>query len=160
MLINQPIPTPLWFYRKAIAEDDPDSDFQGSRYVPILKSILEEACNRSLSFHDYPSVLPMPDEAMPSKGGKKKSGGVASSARKSGATSRWSTSGGPSKKTSGPSHLSGPRIIVFVIGGACYSELRVCREVMEREGREVILGSTAFISANEFIEDLSKLNET
>jgi syntaxin-binding protein 1 len=48
---------------------------------------------------------------------------------------------------------------VFVIGGASYSELRVCREITENHGREVILGSTALISAKDFISDLTKLSQ-
>jgi hypothetical protein len=33
----------------------------------------------------------------------------------------------------------------------------VAREIMEQEGREIIMGSTAFLSAKEFIEDLGNL---
>lgn len=110
---------------------------------------------------DYPSVLPMPDESgmQSSKTGRKKVGGIASSARRSaGATSRWSASTS-NKKASGPTYISGPRILVFVIGGATYSELRVCRDITETQGREVILGTTAFISSNDFISDLTKLSQ-
>jgi Sec1 family len=93
----------------------------------------------------------------------RKSKGAAASLRKgSGATSRWtaSNSGGgltSTTKGGGPTYISGPRIIVFIVGGASYSELRVCRDITEREGREVIIGSTSLISAEEFIEDLKKL---
>ena len=112
----------------------------------------------------------MPEEAytQPSTGkasatGRKgKAGsGVASSVRKSnaGATSRWSTASatGNKKQGGGPLNLSGPRIIVFIIGGASYSELRVCRDITEQQGREVIIGSTALLSAQDFINDLTKL---
>ena len=115
----------------------------------MLKPILEDMCNRCLSLTDFPSILPMPDEGgAQSKTQRKKVGGVAGSARKStGSASRWSA--GTSKKAAaGPAHLSGPRIIVFIVGGASFAELRTCRDITDQEGREVILGSTAFVSAS------------
>lgn len=45
------------------------------------------------------------------------------------------------------------------MGGACYPELRVAREVMESESREIIVGSTAFVTAHDFLADLQKLAE-
>jgi syntaxin-binding protein 1 len=164
-------------YRKAIADDDPDCDFQGSRYTPLLKSILEDVCSKTLSIEDYPSVLPMPEDAymQPTtgkgsvtssrKGKAGVSSGAAASLRKgSGATSRWtastvaiSTTG--NKKAGGATYISGPRIIVFIVGGASYAELRTCRDITDQEGREVIVGSTALLSPQEFIEDLKKLQQ-
>ena len=54
------------------------------------------------------------------------------------------------------SATSGPttRMIVFVAGGACYSELRAAQEIMEKGGQEIILGSTHFINPTEFVDDL------
>jgi hypothetical protein len=140
------------------------------RYVPALKSILEALSNDELSLEDYPSVTPMPTPSASQAGrsntarGSRKASGAAASARKNtGASSKWSANsnaGGPSgsgKRSGGPVNFLGARNMVFVIGGMCYPEMRVAREVMENEAREIILGSSAFLSANEFLDDLGKL---
>jgi syntaxin-binding protein 1 len=128
-----------------------------------------------LSMDDYPSVLPMPDQA-PSQGGsagarrggsgaggsaRSSRAGQAASARKAGGpTSRWGKSSGKSSATSsGPKNFSGGRAIVFMMGGLSYSEMRAARQVMTKESREVVIGSTAFVSPKEFLEDLATLSE-
>jgi syntaxin-binding protein 1 len=49
------------------------------------------------------------------------------------------------------------RMIVFVAGGACYSELRAAQEIMEKGGQEIILGSTHIMNPTEFVENLTSL---
>jgi hypothetical protein len=43
------------------------------------------------------------------------------------------------------------------VGGLCFSELRVTREVMSKESKEIIIGSTHFTKPTDFMQDLSKL---
>lgn len=125
---------------------------------------------------DYPSVLPMPDQT-PSQGGSagaRRGGsgggasarptsraGAAASARKAGgATSKWGKATGKSSAaSSGPKSFTGGRVIVFMMGGLSYSEMRAARQVMAKESREVVIGSTAFVSPKEFLEDLATLSE-
>jgi syntaxin-binding protein 1 len=142
-----------------------ESDYSATRYVPALKTTLEALLNEELSFDEYPSVTPMPASAT-SKAGKgavsARSGTAASLRKSAGATSRWnkSSAGGSSgERSTGPTSFMGSRTIVFMLGGLCYPELRVAREIMEHEGREIIMGSTAFLSAKDFIEDLGNLAE-
>jgi syntaxin-binding protein 1 len=138
---------------------------------------MEELVHNELSMDDYPSVLPMPD--MPStQGGSAASGkrgsggsgagasargsraGQAASARKAGGpTSRWGKSSTRPSASSGPKSFSGGRAIVFMMGGLSYSEMRAARQVMEKESREVVIGSTAFVSPKEFVDDLGTLSE-
>jgi syntaxin-binding protein 1 len=152
------------------AAADEDSEYAASRYVPPLKQTLEQFAQNSLSMEDYPSVMPMPEQTLStpkaqitsaraqSARSSRRTGGSAQSARKSGASSRWSKSSGPEgKRSAGPTNFQGGRCMVFMIGGLCYPELRVAREVMEAESREIIMGSTAFLSPNEYLEDLEKL---
>lgn len=49
--------------------------------------------------------------------------------------------------------------MIFMMGGLSFSEMRVAREVMKKESREVIVGSTAFVSAKDFINDLEMLGQ-
>jgi syntaxin-binding protein 1 len=55
--------------------------------------------------------------------------------------------------------FSGGRSIVFVMGGMSYQELRVARDVMASEAREIVAGSTAFLSPSEFVADLTRLGQ-
>lgn len=122
--------------------------------MPLLKSTLEALTNGDLSFDDYPSVTPMPAQASSRKSSKSTS--VASARKRDGGTSRFKAR---AERSTGPTSFSGGRSIVFMVGGACYSELRVAREVMEAQSREIIMGSTCFITTDDFLDDLSQLAE-
>lgn len=148
------------------ASDD-EAEYSSSRYAPPLKSTLEEVVTNSLSFDEYPSVLPMP-EAMstPAKSSARgsvrssKRGTGAESARKSGgASDRWSKTSSASTRSSGATNFSGGRTIVFMLGGLSYSELKTVRNVMTKESKEIVVGSTALISPSDFVEDLSLLGQ-
>lgn len=127
---------------------DDDNEYASSRYAPPLKKLLKDLVTNQLSHDEYPSVVPMPMNTSSSTG-------IASSARRRG-------KGGTSKKqakVNGPTHYDGGRNIVFMVGGLSFAELRVVRDVMQRESREIIAGSTKFISPKAFIEDLKTLTE-
>lgn len=136
---------------------DDESEFESSRYTPPLKRILTELISNSLSMEDYPSVVPMPTlpKSTTSASSARRRGGEGS-ARKKAAGSKWSKTDSPSTAIT---NFSGARSIVFMIGGLSYSELKVSREVMEKESREVMIGSTAFLSPKEFLEDISSLTQ-
>ena len=159
--------SPCFFFlllRSRIAEGDDESEYASTRYVPALKAILEALSVDELSMEEYPSVTPMPTQSSSQAGrttarsSRKASGSAASARKNAGPSSRWAASSRTEgKRSGGPVTFTGARNMVFVMGGMCYSEMRVAREVMENESREIILGSTAFLSAKEFIEDLGKL---
>jgi len=145
-----------WFGKQNSGGDnlDEDSEFANSRYVPPMKKILEAMVQNKLSFEDYPSVVAMPEQV----GG---STGVAHSARKrretkGSATSKWQRAA-PKGDGKAGDYFEGGRIIVFMIGGMSFAEIRVSREVQDKENREVVAGSTCFIKATEFIEDIGSL---
>jgi len=148
----------------SIDSHDEDSEYTSSRYVPPLKKILKDLVSNQLSIEDYPSVIPMPPMAMSSSTGvassarRRGKGGVESNSRKKGgATDKW---GKKQAKSSGSSHYDGGRNIMFMVGGLSFAELRVVRDVMERESREIIAGATKFVSPDEFIDDLKTLTES
>mmetsp|Transcript_31953 Transcript_31953/g.39177 ORF Transcript_31953/g.39177 Transcript_31953/m.39177 type:complete len:620 (+) Transcript_31953:147-2006(+) len=121
-----------------------ESEYAGCRYVPPLKANIEDIIGDRLSFDEYPSVVPMPP-------GKTS---TASSIRtRSVRPQTRAKSVGKKTKT-----FQGPRVIVFIAGGMCYSELRSGYECMGGSGeREVIMGSTAFVNPSNFVEDLASL---
>jgi syntaxin-binding protein 1 len=159
-------------FRSSSGNLDEDYEYTSSRYNPQLKSILQELCNNELSLETYPSVMPMPEQSASTRSSARGGtsarsatsarAGAVSSVRKAGTgpSNRWSkSSAGDSSRSSGPTHFSGGRTIVFMIGGLSYAELCVSREVMEKESREIICGSTAFVNPSEFIDDLALLGE-
>jgi syntaxin-binding protein 1 len=151
------------------AQSDDEAEYAASRFVPALKTSLTDMAQEGLSFDAYPSVLPMP-EATPASGGSSRGGsksarsgrrGEASSARKTtGASSKWAKSSGGSKSGSGgPVRFMGGRHIVFMIGGMSYAEVRAAEEVSVKESREIIIGSTCFVTPAEYMEDLALLGQ-
>ncbi len=123
-----------------------DIEYSTSRYACDLKGIVTQSQTNSLSFTDYPSIYPMPNEG---NNTSMISTGVASVRSQ---TSRYS-----SRKTTSTRSVVKTRMIVFVAGGACYSELRAANEIMEKGGQEVIIGSTHFVNPSEFTQNLSSL---
>ncbi|CAM9213982.1 unnamed protein product [Laminaria digitata] len=113
------------------------NDLTHMRYVTPLKETLTKMLSGELSLDAFPSLLPMPDQ--PS--GKK---AVGRSIRK----------GGAAQETGA---YTGARVIVFVIGGACYSEIRSAYEAMHTHGREVIVGGTTFLPPAGFLQGLEGL---
>eukprot|EP00934_Nitzschia_sp_Nitz4_P004920 Nitzschia sp. Nitz4//scaffold1_size375055//246150//248451//NITZ4_000296-RA/size375055-processed-gene-0.376-mRNA-1//1//CDS//3329541105//4910//frame0 len=141
---------------------DDESEYASSRYVPPLRGILADMVSSSLSVEEYPSVIPLPanqSSAASAGSARRRAGGAEGSARKKkGATDKWSRTGNPASPTGGASTTYvGGRNLVFMVGGISYSELKVARSVMEKESREIIVGSTKFINPNEFMKDLSTL---
>mmetsp|Transcript_7414 Transcript_7414/g.16875 ORF Transcript_7414/g.16875 Transcript_7414/m.16875 type:complete len:167 (+) Transcript_7414:617-1117(+) len=136
---------------------DNDSEFANSRYVPPLKSILEQAISNQLSFEDFPSVAPMPEMHGTGSGSahsaRKRPEG---SARRGGATSRWQRAA-PKEKAGHEETYKGGRLILFVVGGMTYSELRVAREVMSKEHKEIVAGTTTFLKPKQFIDSIRRL---
>jgi hypothetical protein len=53
---------------------------------------------------------------------------------------------------------NGARVLVFVLGGATYSELRVCDALQNSEKRQVLLGSTHLWTPDSFVEALKDFN--
>ena len=140
---------------------DDESEYSSQRYVPAIKATLQELVTNSLSFEDFPSVVPMPDmpSASTSATSARRRGKAAegSARKKKGATSKWSRTGNEEPAAATGGNFVGNRNIVFMIGGLSYSEIRVSREVMEKESREIIIGSTAFLNPSDFLKEMSTL---
>lgn len=119
---------------------DNESEYSSSRYACSLKPILEDMIHDRLSIEEYPSILPLPP-------GKTS---TAASVRTR-TSSRWARNETKKKQTK---VFQGGRQMVFVAGGMCYSELRASHEVMAKGDKEIILGSTCFVSPAEFVQGL------
>lgn len=144
---------------KAQAVDE-ESEYQGSRYKPLLKAILEGLCNNSLDIEEYPSVLPLPAAGSSTASGvtSARSRKPRESARtKGGATSRWKRTEEPTKAKGAV--YSGGRQIVFMVGGMSFGELTTVEAMSKSAGVEIVAGATHFLKPAQFMKDLGKLSK-
>jgi len=141
-----------------------DGRFELSRFEPRVKELVEQLSQGKLSEEDFP--------CLGSDGGESntlRSGGFRGCAASAGAAgggpggdswsfSAWPTAGGNAK----PVDASvSQRIIIFVLGGMTFSELRATRETVENlpRGTEVLLGGSALLTPKRFISALRSRKE-
>ncbi|KAI8841646.1 Sec1-like protein [Chytriomyces cf. hyalinus JEL632] len=166
-----------------------DVKFENSRYIPIVKHILEDQAKNAVDT----GVFPWIKEPPPSSGVKMAStlGRGASTSSRSGddeggsiqrtkpswataraaAANRAATSSSSSSTASGPIgnkrpvldpavlRANGPRIILFILGGMTHAEMRAANEVMVDTKREVFIGSTHIINPHSFLDSLKTLHK-
>ncbi|KAI9145008.1 Sec1-like protein [Paraphysoderma sedebokerense] len=125
--------------QKRRADDVP---YELSRYVPALKYTMEDSVNNTLDTSLYPYLRDNPDME------KDQPKAVGQSLR--------STKPSWQKKGNEKTDVKG-KLIVFILGGVSYSEVRSAYEVTQTSNREVIIGSTHTIVPKKFIDDLMNL---
>eukprot|EP01116_Phalansterium_solitarium_P008929 TRINITY_DN228_c0_g1_i1.p1 TRINITY_DN228_c0_g1~~TRINITY_DN228_c0_g1_i1.p1 ORF type:complete len:622 (-),score=229.14 TRINITY_DN228_c0_g1_i1:152-2017(-) len=144
--------------KKKKRADAPSYDL--SRFKPAVKSIGEDFVSGRLSTADFPATK---DDS--SSSGKQAASPSASAApaavslRKSGQP-RWGDKGGKKEEKKKGSSFSGPRFIIFVIGGITYSEMRSAYELSQKFGNQVIIGSSHIVTPKQYIDALRDLAPT
>lgn len=150
------------FFSALRGGDDDEEEYASSRYKPALKSILTDLVTNTLDIEAYPSIVPMPASAAPTgrsaRSARSARPAVKNARRTKGLSDKWGRTGSPT--SSGPVNISftGARSMVFMVGGLSYSELRVAEKVMEKESKEIIMGSSTFLSPKDFIKCIETLN--
>lgn len=134
--------------KKSGADDVP---YELSRYVPVLKTVLEECAAGTLDTNIYPYTRELQPEIDTGIGGGAKK--QVASLRSTKPT--W-TKKAADKEKEAPAK-SGGRLIVFIAGGATYSEIRSAYEVSKAFNRDAIIGTTHIITSKSFINDLKGL---
>lgn len=102
--------------------------------------------------------MPLPENSV-------RSSGTAMSARRrseasslrGGTASKFRRSTAAANDAKAGDSFTGERQLIFMVGGLSFPELRVARDVMSKESKEIIIGSTHFTSPKNFMQDLSKL---
>lgn len=136
-------------------------------YQYQLRALMEQCAVGTLPPAQYP-FLKAADESKLNPSNFTVGGGAASSsivtkslrAAKSSSSTASSTASG---KSIDLGHgelvplLTGPRIVVFVVGGATRGELRCAYEATRAKKREIIIGSTCTLSSNNFVTQLGQL---
>jgi len=107
--------------------------YQLSRWTPYLKDLMEDIVEEKLDSRQFPFISSRPA-----------TGFSGSSARPT-----WHRNVGQ------PAMRSGPRLIIFVIGGVTYSEMRSAYEVTNANKKwEVIIGGDHLLTPRQFLSDL------
>ncbi|XP_072367507.1 syntaxin-binding protein 3 isoform X2 [Scyliorhinus torazame] len=126
-------------HRKPFRKDRSDDEsYQLSRWTPFIKDIMEDTIANKLDSQEWPHC--------------------------SGCSAAWNGSGAVSARQGNKSNLQDDRrsvkLIVFIIGGLTYSEIRCAYEVSRTsKSCEVIVGSTHILTPRRLLDDLKKLNQ-
>eukprot|EP01137_Pigoraptor_chileana_P005928 Opistho-2@2973 len=148
--------------KKAFKRRDRNMDgvYSLSRWTPLMKDILEDVCEERLDKDDFPYVREADAGASAEVAASGDAGAQSVRSSKPG----WANKAKEKKegKDASPWKVeakAGPKIIVFVLGGVTYSELRVAYEVMRSRQREVVIGSTHLLTPKRFVADLQSLDK-
>ena len=122
---------------------DPQDEYSLSRFEPALKLILEEHCKNTLSQETFPYTKP---QLEPTEGAD-----PAPSTSLRSAKPTWAK---------GRSNANEPRqrIIVFMAGGATYSETKACYDITETKSKDVYLITSHMLTPSLFIRQLGDLS--
>ncbi|GMT05231.1 hypothetical protein PENTCL1PPCAC_27405, partial [Pristionchus entomophagus] len=116
--------------------------YQSSRWVPVIKDIVEDACDDKLDPKHFPFLSGKPSS---------QTYRAPTSAR----YGQWHNERGQQK-----ANRSVPRLIIFIVGGVTYSEMRVAYEISkDKKPWEVVIGSDQIITPDQFLSNLRELNK-
>jgi len=118
--------------------------YQSSRYVPVVKDIMEDAIDEKLDVKHFPYLGGSRQISMPNRS-------------KAPASARY----GQWHKDQRYSQMrSGPRLIIYIVGGVTYSEMRSAYQVTRaQKAWDVIIGSDQILTPEKFLGNLRDLNK-
>lgn len=152
-----------FFKRKA-----KDSDYELSRYEPLVKDIMERAAGGKLNRARYPYVQESDPTRKPkgtTKFGGEDDSGMAARVRAVKYEWDWTDSAGSSRdlETGRPKNLAASlmpnarqTIIVFVIGGITFAEIRAAYDASRLSGADVYIGGTSVLTPPGIFEMLRR----
>ncbi|CAO3622659.1 unnamed protein product [Cunninghamella blakesleeana] len=146
------------FLRRRANRDD-DQPYELSRYVPVIKKTMDAFLTNQLDSQQfiYTRESDMEDfdtrgQSLRNQPGNVPASGVSLRTTKP----TWKKNGpggGPGQRNN-----RGAKLILFVVGGATYSEIRSAYEMAELYNRDVFIGTTEILKPKKYIENLSQLH--
>jgi len=121
-----------------------EATYDVSRYEPPLKRHVEDLLSTGLSLTDFPFIAP-PDTIL------------ASARDATDATKKATKAKGTSSELEVPA--TGKRLVVFVLGGMSYSELKSMHQVKRALGHEILIGTTAMLTPQGLILGLKAIKQ-
>ncbi|KAI9675210.1 MAG: vacuolar sorting protein VPS33/slp1 [Trizodia sp. TS-e1964] len=118
----------------------------GSRYQPSLKALLDEHGKGSLDQQSFPFTKPQLDDTGGPTGPDALSKASLRSAKPTWASGKASSS------------VPRQRVIIFLAGGATYSESRACYEVSQSSPRDVYLATSHMLTPGLFLKQVGDLS--
>uniref|UniRef100_A0A4W6FLS3 Syntaxin-binding protein 1 n=1 Tax=Lates calcarifer TaxID=8187 RepID=A0A4W6FLS3_LATCA len=113
-----------------------EQTYQLSRWTPLVKDLIEDAIEDKLDPKQYPYI-------------SQRQASAKASAPSSARYGNWHKNRGPTEMK------TGPRIIIFIIGGMTYSEMRCVYEVTQANGKwEALIGSTHILTPPKYLQEL------
>ncbi|KAF4078502.1 hypothetical protein AMELA_G00199810 [Ameiurus melas] len=129
----------MFSFRKPTRRDRSQEEvYNLSRWTPVIKDVMEDVVDNKLDTRDWPHQSECPSAW---------NGSRAVSARQK------------YKPSSPDDHRSGSRLIIFILGGVSYSEMRCAYEVSKAKSCEVIIGSTHVLTPTKLLEDIRDLSK-
>ncbi|ORE11479.1 Sec1-like protein [Rhizopus microsporus var. microsporus] len=130
---------------------DEEQPYELSRYVPVVKKIMETHFSSALEAKQFgytrqSDMDPVEETSSP---GSLPASGVSLRSTKP----TWAKKNNPGS----PRPSNGAKLIIFIVGGATYSEIRSVYEVAEAYHRDVFIGTTELLRPAAFVEHLSNL---
>lgn len=118
-----------------------EGEYTDTRHVCLLRGHLEQLIGGSLPLDRFPAMGPTINTNVKAE---------AKSVRRFAPTGRFG------KKDT--TNYTGGRVLVFIAGGASYPELRAIYEVMQKESKETILGTTNIVAPGDYLVDVASLH--
>ena len=138
--VKQPLPALFPKDPKALQAED---DYSLSRFEPVVKPMLENLAKGTLDQNDFPYIKPPMDpneDLLLAQGSSLRAG-----------RPNWAAAGRR------PPEKNRQRIIVFMAGGATFSEARTCYEIGNKHGRDVILATSHMLTPQLFVRQVGDL---
>lgn len=144
--LKDPRPLAQPFFPRKQPSQPVDEEPGLSRFEPILKAVLEEHIRGSLDQTRFPFTKPHLDHPEGLMGQENISQASLRSAKPTWARTRSSATG-PKQ-----------RILVFMAGGATYSESRACHEVSDSLSKDVFLTTSHMLTPSLFLRQVGELS--
>lgn len=144
------------------------SSWQLFRFVPMLSDVIEEVEKGTITSEEYPYVQAPSTSRSGARNHDQRSSSLPGFSSARSVRSTWTKRTISSGDDKAPADVSNPhfnpvvgkrRLIIFIVGGATYSEMRLVHKLSQSLGREIILGSTSMVTPSTFLQHVHSLTE-